>query len=201
MQVYVAESASADDFFQRRWEGHVVEEIARLLGGRAFYRIVISRDLLAEAIHRAKKSDCEVFHLSCHGLVDSDDTALGVALTSGETLSWDELAGCFEDAGYAPEALVLSSCLGGDRGAARAFKAQAQRPRVIFGSEGERKNSLTFAGACVSWPILYTELETQGMAREVFRDAIDKMNSVAAHKFVYWRWDDDRDGYRRYPAR
>jgi hypothetical protein len=38
------------------------------------------------------------------------------------------------------------------------------------------------------------------MAPEVFQVAINKMNSVTAHQFVYWSWDDDRDGYRRYPA-
>lgn len=191
MKVYIAESVAADDFFYRRWEGHVVEEIARLLGGRPYYRIVITRDLLAEAIRRAKRSECEVFHLSCHG------NSSGLALTSGEELSWDDLGAVFEAADYAPGALVLSSCLGGDRGAARAFRERTPRPTVIFGSESK----LTFAGACIAWPILYTELETRGMAREVFRDAIDKMNTVAGHEFVYWRWDDDRDGYRRYPPR
>lgn len=195
MKVYVAESVSAADFFHRRWEGHVVEEIARLLGGRAYHRIVITRDLLAEAIRRATKSECDVFHLSCHG------NSSGLALTSGEELSWDELGAAFETAGYAPGALVLSSCLGGDRGAARAFKDRTPRPKVIFGSEGDDENNLTFAGACVAWPILYTELESRGMAREVFREAIDKMNTVAGHEFIYWRWDDDRDGYRRYPTR
>jgi hypothetical protein len=38
-KILVAESISADDFYERDWEGYVVEEIVRLLGGRTFYRI------------------------------------------------------------------------------------------------------------------------------------------------------------------
>ena len=66
-----------------------------------------------------------------------------------------------------PRALILSSCLGGDAGAARAFKAQRRRPQVIFGTEGKHK--LTFSGACISWPVLYTELVENGMKRNVSR--------------------------------
>jgi hypothetical protein len=190
MRVYVAESVSSEDFFEKNWEGHVVEEIVRLLGSRALYRIVMTSSLFDRALRQGSKYNCNAFHLSCHG----NDT--GICLTNGDCLSWDELAGAFEQADYAPSALILSSCLGGDGGAARAFRHHQQRPDVIFGSEAEN-DLLTFAGACVSWPILYTELETQGMTRNAFKEAVDKMNHIAGHQFVYWRWDDDR--YRRYP--
>jgi hypothetical protein len=193
MRAYVAESATAVDFFERRWEGHVVEEIVRLLGGRVFYRIVMTSSLLDRALNNALNRTCDVFHLSCHG------DELGIQLTDGTDLSWDELALKFERATYAPKALVLSSCIGGDRGAARAFQGNTFRPDVIFGSEADEPLEITFPGACVAWPILYTELSTLGMARSVFREAVDKMNRVTIHRFVYWRLDDDR--YLRYPPR
>ncbi len=192
MRAYIVEFVSAANFYRREWEGHVVEEIVRLSGARTTYRIAITKGFLIQALERASKRDCEIFHLSCHG---NDE---GICLTNGERLSWDELAEAFDDATYDPDALILSSCLGGEGGAARAFFKKEWRPSVIFGSESN-SDKLTFSGACISWPILYTELVQKGMGREVFQHAVDKMNSVTNHEFVYWRWDADR--YRRYPAR
>lgn len=98
-----------------------------------------------------------------------------------------------------PEALILSSCIGGDHGIARAFEECKQRPDVIFGAEAnEDEHLLTFPGACVSWPILYTALATKGMSPDAFRDAVNKMNKVTTHRFVYRRWDGKK--YRRYPS-
>jgi len=99
-----------------------------------------------------------------------------------------------------PKALILSSCVGGDRGIAQAFKKRKRRPDVIFGAEAdEDENLLSFPGACISWPILYTVLATKGRTREAFKDAVNKMNHITPHRFVYRRWDGQ--GYRRYPSR
>jgi hypothetical protein len=70
---------------------------------------------------------------------------------------------------------------------------------VIFGSEATKPNEITFPGACIAWPILYTSLATRGMTRHAFQDAVGKMNLITKHKFVYRRWDGDY--YRRYPGR
>lgn len=191
MQVLVAESVSPNDFYSRRWEGHVVEEIVRLLGGRAVYRIVMTRPLLFRAIQLAAKNRCGVFHLSCHG----DEK--GIQLTDGTNLSWEGLADAFQKADPMPSALILSSCRGGDAGAAHAFTRRPRRPRVIFGTVGE--NALTFPGACISWPILYTELIRRGVERKAFVEAVDKMNLIAPHKFVYRRWKEKK--YWRYPRK
>lgn len=192
MRVYVAESASAVDFFERRWEGYVVEEIVRLLGDRASYRIVMTPSILERAVKQATNWKCDVFHLSCHG------DGAGIQLSDQTWLSWNDLVNDFQKFAYSPKALILSSCVGGDRGAAKAFAGSAHRPGVIFGSEAEEPHVITFPGACVAWPILYTDLSTLGMARRVFRGAVDKMNAVTPHRFVYWRLDSDR--YRRYPS-
>jgi hypothetical protein len=192
MRAYVVESVSPEDFFHRNWEGNVVEEIVRLLGGRTFYRIVMTPSLFYKALRYGLKSNCDTFHLSCHG----DDA--GICFTNGDYWSWENLAHAFEQANYSPAALILSSCLGGDGGAPRAFRDSRQRPTVIFGSEASA-DKLTFSGACISWPILYAELVTGGMAQKVFRGAVDKMNKVSGHQFVYWRWAGGR--YLRYPPR
>jgi hypothetical protein len=97
-----------------------------------------------------------------------------------------------------PSALILSSCLGGDKGIAQAFEKHERRPKVIFGTESQDKK-LTFSGACISWPILYTDLVKRGMTKEVFMDAVDKMNRITPHEFVYRRWDGEK--YVRHPSR
>lgn len=191
LRVYIAESLKPEDFFDRLWEGRLVEEFVRLLGGQAFYRIVITEELLERAIKRAAKRRCEIFHLSCHG--DED----GICLTDETELTWDELAHKFEQARFAPRALVLSSCLGGDRGVSRVFKSSDFRPEMIFGSEADKASKITFSGACIAWAILYSELVHAGVTADAFRDAVDKMNYATPHEFVYRRWDTDR--YRRYP--
>ena len=190
MKIFVAESVSAEDFYNRHWEGHVVQEIVHLLGERASYRIVINESLLRKAIKFASEYKYDIFHLSCHGNED------GIQLSDKRNISWERLAGCFQNVAHLPTALVLSSCIGGDRGIAHAFAKHKKRPRVIFGAEAsEEEHLLTFPGACISWPILYTALATDGMTVHVFKNALDKMNQITSHRFVYRRWL-----YVRYPG-
>jgi hypothetical protein len=193
MKAFIAGSVSPEEFYNRDWEGHVVEEIVRLLGGKTSYRIVLNAKLLCKAIKTASENVYDIFHLSCHG------SEKGIRLSDKTYMSWGELADCFQKADHVPTALVLSSCVGGESGIARAFKERKRRPRVIFGAEAkEKKHLLTFPGACISWPILYTALATGGMTREAFKDAVNKMNQVTSHRFVYRRWDGEK--YRRYPS-
>ena len=96
--------------------------------------------------------------------------------------------------------LILSSCVGGDGGIARAFEERKRRPQVIFGAEADDdEHLLTFPTACISWPVLYTILARRGLTGPAFKNAVNKMNHVAPHRFVYRRWDGD--AYRRYPRR
>jgi hypothetical protein len=194
LKVFVAESVSAKDFYNRDWEGRAVEEIVRLLSGRTSYRIVMTSALLRKAIESASEREYDIFHLSCHG--DRE----GIQLTDKTEIDWNELADLFQEAKPMPRALILSSCVGGDSGIAHAFKKRRRRPNVIFGAEASgKKDVLTFPGACISWPILYTELLRRGMSPDVFKDAINKMNSVTPHQFVYRRWNEGR--YLRYPPK
>lgn len=193
LKVFIAESVSPEDFYDRDWEGHVVEEIVRLLGGKASYRIVLNAELLCRAIKTASENDYDIFHLSCHG------SGQGIRLSDKTRISWERLADYFQKASDMPKALILSSCVGGDGGIARAFKDRKRRPQVIFGAEAnDKKHLLTFPGACISWPILYTVLATRGMNPVAFKDAVNKMNQITSHRFVYRRWDKTK--YRRYPS-
>lgn len=194
LKVFVAESVSPDEFYDRHWEGHVVEEIVRLLSGKTAYRIVMNASLLDRAIKSASENAYDIFHLSCHG----DEK--GIQLSDRTNISWEDLAESFQEADQMPRALILSSCVGGHRGIAGAFTGRKRRPEVIFGAEAkEDKNLLTFPGACISWPILYTALATGGMNPKAFKDAVKKMNLITPHQFVYRRWDEEQ--YRRYPGR
>jgi hypothetical protein len=124
LKVFIAESLSHEDFYDRDWEGHAAEEIVRLLNGRSRYRIVLNRALLRRAIREADDDGYAVFHLSCHG--DED----GVRLSGNRDVSWQELADYFQKAKTAPTVLILSSCVGGDAGIARAFEKLDRRPTV-----------------------------------------------------------------------
>jgi hypothetical protein len=192
LKVFIAESVSHENFYDRDWEGHAAEEIVRLLNGRTRYRIVLNRTLLRRAIIEASNNSYEIFHLSSHG--DED----GVQLSGKRNVSWRELAEYFQEAKSAPAVLILSSCVGGDAGIARAFEKLDRRPTVIFGAEArEKDNLITLPSACISWSILYSALASRGMTPDGFKEAVTKMNKVTPHQFVYRRWDNK--GYRRYP--
>jgi hypothetical protein len=192
LKVFIAESVTHEDFYNRDWEGHAAEEIIRLLDGRTRYRMILNKTLLRRAIKEAATviTVFSIFHVMV--------MKTGVQLSGNRDVSWQELAEYFQKAKSAPEALVLSSCAGGDAGIARAFEQLDRRPTVIFGAEATKEDDLiTLPSACISWSILYSVLATEGMTPDAFKEAVTKMNKVTPHQFVYRRWDDK--GYRRYP--
>lgn len=192
-KVFVAESVFPEDIRKGDREGQVVQAICGVLHRPITYRVVNSKEALCKAIKTASAGNYNIFHLSCHG------DAKGVQLADETELSWDELAKCFQGLSSIPAALVISSCVGGDHGVSRAFKKSKRRPQVIFGAEGKKKRRITFPGACITWPILYTSLARAGINRHSFKDAVKKMNLITRHRFVYRRWDGEQ--YRRYPSK
>jgi hypothetical protein len=195
LKVFVAESVSEDDFYDRNWEGNVAQESLRINKQIPYYRIVMTLPLLRRAVRSAAKRDCQVFHLSCHGCFD------GVTLTNGESLNWQDLAKVFQPFASTKRVLVLSSCVGGDAGAAQAFQNEQDRFGWIIGPEATDDDGLlTFSGACIAWPILYTQL-SESTERASFDKAIDNMNRVTPHQFVRRRWDLNEQCYRRHPGK
>ncbi len=192
-KLFIAESVFPEDFYGDKREGHVVEAMAHVLHWKATYKIALSAETLSRAIKAASSGAYDILHISCHG-----DTE-GIQVTDKTELSWDELADCFQEAERMPQALVISSCVGGDGGIARAFRDRKRRPNVIFGAEGKASRRITFTGACITWPILYTSLGKAGLTRDAFKDAVTKMNLITNHEFVYRRWHEGK--YRRYPSR
>ena len=192
-KILIAESVAPEDFYAEDCEGHVVQAMAKVLHWRSKYKVALNAGTLCRAIEYASTGRYDILHISCHG------DGKGIQLTDETELSWGELADCFQDTGPLPYALVVSSCVGGDAGVAHAFGTRKHRPSVIFGAEGRKAQRITFPGACVSWPILYTSLARGGLTPDAFKDAVSKMNSITKHEFVYRRWHDGK--YRRYPAR
>ncbi len=191
--ILIAESVFPEDFYADNCEGHVVEAMSRVLHWKASYKIALNPETLCCAIKASATEGYDILHLSCHG------DAKGIQLTDETELSWEELADCFQELERIPQALVVSSCVGGDGGIARAFQNRKRRPSVIFGAEGKAKRHITFTGACITWPILYTSLAKEGLTRGAFEDAVNKMNMITKHEFVYRRWHGGK--YRRYPSR
>lgn len=192
LKIFIAESVDPADFYAGNGERHVVRALAEVLHWKASYKIALDSDTLRQAIAHAANSRYDIFHLSCHG------DKVGIQLSNPTELSWDELADCFQDAQHTPRALVVSSCVGGDAGVARAFSTRKRRPAVIFGAEGTKARRIIFPGACISWPILCTALARAGVTREAFKDAVAKMNLITKHQFVYRRWQEGE--YRRCPS-
>jgi hypothetical protein len=60
------------------------------------------------------------------------------------------------------------------------FRSRSGRPTVIFGAEAKDPFEITFLGAYISWPILYTTLARAGLTRDAFKDAVTRTNLAGA---------------------
>jgi hypothetical protein len=54
LKAFIAESVSPEEFYGHDWEGHVAEEIVRLLDGKASYRIVLNANMLRRSINQQR---------------------------------------------------------------------------------------------------------------------------------------------------
>ena len=90
--VYIVESPSAPDIYHGRSEGYLVSNAVRLDGIPSVTRTAINAEAFEAALRlglpEAMKLHPDltpVLHLSAHGSTD------GIQLSSGETLSWQDL--------------------------------------------------------------------------------------------------------------
>jgi hypothetical protein len=195
-KVFIAESNDPEDFYFGQLDGFAANEVLKVRRIRTRYRVVFNREMLRKAIAEATKWEADIFHLSCHG--GEEGIQLCDQRTSGDVLSWEEVAADFQPFATQNKVLVNSSCMGGHRGVAEAFRKAKSRFGYICGSTSE---AVTFHDSCVAWSILYNVPSNDGTTgSRTFRTAIDKINSVVSGNFVYRRWDKDIKRYRTHPS-
>jgi hypothetical protein len=188
--VFIIESVSPDDFYERRADGHAANEILKILGVMTEYRIAFTRDLVSRAIAEAVDGDFEVLHFSSHG---SDE---GVSLTSGKGFDWKEFAELVKPFSNESRKLVMATCGGGDVKLAKALASQRAIYGWVFGSTADR---VSFSDTCLAWSVLYNRLYDHGFSKDALQPTLSAINGAIEGDFVYRRWDGSK--FRRHPKK
>jgi hypothetical protein len=191
MKVFIIDSSYPRDFYKDRLDGFVARNLLNTMDVQNKLRMVIDLDHFKEAIRDAAAHEFDVLHLSCHG----DDS--GIALCDNSQPSWKEFAKIFDDKRYSPSALIMSACCGASGGIGEAFRNVKHRPMIIFGSI----TPLSYGEYCAAWAILYHRLTVDGVNRPAARTAMEHINAVVTHQFVYRRWNDENGGYAYVPGK
>lgn len=186
--VFIAESVSPEDFYERRADGHAANEVLKLRGQRTEYRVVMTEELLRRAIQEATDGGFDVFHFFSHG---NDE---GVELTDGTWLSWLDFARLMKPFASPRRRLVVSSCQGGHAGLTKALEKTGALFATVFGSTAP---TVKFTESCLAWSILYNSLAGHGYTRAELRKTLDVINAAVEGDFVYRRWTGVV--YGRYP--
>ncbi len=214
LRLFLVESPNAMDLLQGRSEAGAIEKICKLFGHEVASMIVRSKEELKDTLDYVAAIDEEhdeneragaplCVHLGAHG--DKDGLEVGK-----DNISWKELFDqlaplCESMPAYDGKViLVLSAC----NAAGQKLTAYITRnhqdyegvkpPAYLFATEDE---AVQWDDALVSWTIFYHQLPTLDLdnIKEVQR-MINTIRSVAA-KIVYWRWDDEKQAYRKYSGR
>lgn len=101
-RVYIIESRSPEDHYERRQEGAALRQVLHLAGIDSGYREVLDVRHLQRALAETPASTAYV-HFSCHGHPD------GIALSDGSFVGWLDFAG-MAAGGLEQTCLVFSSC-------------------------------------------------------------------------------------------
>jgi hypothetical protein len=188
MRVFIAEANNPEDFYHEHLDGKTVQTLLNTIHVKNEFHMVLSPQYLETAIREAVEGGFDIFHLSCHG----DDDGIAVVDNS---LNWDTFAGYFQGIDDALPALVMSSCCGAARGIIDAFEGCSARPPFIYGST----EPLGYSQYCAAWAVLYHRLLTDGILKDAAQEAMEQVNAVVHDSFRYWRWDDKKNMYRRWP--
>jgi hypothetical protein len=191
MKVFIIESSYPKDFYGRELDGIAAQGILNILGVRNELRFALDRRHFKKAIAEAKALNSTVIHLSCHG--DQN----GVALANNYQPTWEKFASFFQNNGWCPKALVMSSCCGATSGIRNAFKNKPKRPTIIFGSSDER----SYGEYTVAWAVLYHRFKRDGIDKDSAQQALKEINAVVSDKFLYRRWSSSRHEYLSYPRK
>jgi hypothetical protein len=209
LRIFLVESPNPLDVLENRSESAAVAEIARLIGHTAMAQTVRSLHGLTEACayiasiccikdYRPDTTLC--LHISAHG---ADD---GLQIGRDE-VDWEDLLTAvkpvFTSKYKGPRVLILSACeadqqkltLGLNK-AAVTFKRSMVPPKYVFCTTGE----VYWPDAAVGWTLLYhfiptVDLDDKGEVQEM----LAKITSVTGVTFPYFRWDEEKRKYLRWP--
>lgn len=189
--VYVIESPAGRDLLDGRTEGRVLTETLRLAGIPHWYSLASDRAMLSEALgHRLGEAwkhhqKIPILHLSMHGSAD------GVALTSGEFVSWHDLRELLLPMIRAMQGgllVCMSSCFGSSGSRMAMYADNEPHFWALVGNSA----SPTWADAAIAYASFY-HLFFKGFNIKV---CVDSMKVAGGdHNFMYLLGADMKAGW------
>lgn len=183
--VFLVESPSAPDLYHKRSEAEVVERALRLNRIYCATRLTINRTAFFAALQFGLKEEMDerpgahpFLHVSCHG---SDE---GIQLSSGEVISWSELADVLAPINKALSGrlVIMMSCCQGYAGIRMAMNL-TQNELAFFALVGSPEKP-TWAETCIGFATFYHQL---AIGKNIV-DAVDAMCIASGKKSFFVEW-------------
>lgn len=193
--VYVIESPSSRDLLDGRTEGRMLTEALRLAEIPHWYSLASDRSMFREALSErlleaweAHGKKVPILHLSLHGSTD------GVVLTSGESLSWDELRQELMPLIRAMDGgllVCMSSCFGSSGCRMAMYEDSEPHFWALVGNVG----SALWSDAAIAYASFYHLF----FKRFEIKVCVDSMKVASGdHNFRYYLGADMKIGWETY---
>lgn len=172
--VHIIESPAPEDLVEDRCEGRVLGEALSIAGIQHVYSLAVNRNMfvysianrLLDAVERFQS--LPILHVSAHGDLE------GIALTSGEQITWIQLASFIRPLANALEGNLIV-CLSACSGAAGCRMAMEPGNGHTFGVLVSNTTGVSWADAAVAYVAFYHRLFRGSSVAE----ATDAMKSAS----------------------
>lgn len=198
--VHIIESPAPEDLVEDRCEGRMLGEALSIARIQHVYSLAVNRNTfvysianrLLDAVERFQS--LPILHMSAHGNLE------GIALTSGEQITWTQLASLIRPLANALEGNLIV-CLSACSGAAGCRMAMERSSGHTFGVLVSNTAEVSWADAAVAYVTFYHRLFRHSTVAE----ATDAMRSASGDQNFVWllgsmvkdewnRWASERRG-------
>lgn len=213
LRIFVLECPDPLDAMQDRSEGPALLAIGRLIGHEVLGFLVRSRRELKETIRYVSSIDPDhdvrreperplCLHISAHG--NSQGLGFGA-----DHITWNELATAIQPfmskkmQHKGRRIVVLSACQAEHQKLTAAIRKLARTkraispPEYVFCTSGD----VEWQNAAVGWTLFYHQLPDVNLEdKTAVQKVLDRIKEVSVGHFFYFRWDEEKCGYRKYAS-
>lgn len=204
MRVFLVESPSALDSFEKRNESETLRALCKLLGHHFAETIVRSKEefktaltyltsINPEQIPTSQKKWPLCLHIAAHG--DKSGLAIGADDASWTYLA-EQISAFINGNDYpGPVLVVISACGAGEQKITKELKILAsegefKQPAYLFVTAGKKNGIVEWRDAVVAWSIFYHEIGRAVLnEKHQIMTILDKIRIAGAGTLKYFRWD------------
>lgn len=218
MRIFIVECPNPMDLLQERTELQSLEKICKLFRHEVYTFLVKSSAEFKRVLRYISTIDGDVnnkkdndeplcIHISAHGYDDGSGLVFGA-----DDLEWEDLTKALlpimkEDIQYkGSKILIISACYANKQKITKEINKKKNNIRdgltpikyIFIADEDEVK----WQDAVVAWTILYHQLPHSDLDKpDTVKSLIRKMKESGFGNITYFRWDEERERYRKNPKK